>query len=53
VVGIADRLLELLSPLIADTDGLDDDDDDNDQDRDAVDDHHEELVRGVPRYSKF
>jgi Plasmid pRiA4b ORF-3-like protein len=47
VVGIAERLLELLSPLISDTDRLEDDyDDGNDRDDgdDAVDDHDEELV---------
>jgi hypothetical protein len=42
VVSIAERLLELLSPLISDTDSCDDDDDDDGHG--AVDDHHEELV---------
>jgi hypothetical protein len=40
VVSIAERLLELLSPLISETDSFDGDRDDDD----AVDDHHEELV---------
>jgi hypothetical protein len=47
VVVIAERLLELLSPLVSDTNRLDDDDedgDDHDDRNDAVDEHYEELV---------
>jgi Plasmid pRiA4b ORF-3-like protein len=51
VVGVAERLLELLPPLIPDADSFDNGDGDGDGDGDghddghaAVDDHHEELV---------
>ncbi len=46
VVSIAERLLELLSPLMSETDSFDGDehDDGDEHGDDAVDDHHAELV---------